>query len=856
MRPQVEDRTPAVRLRHICAELERRLLAGENYRSEDVFASDPELAINVDAALEVIYTEYVTRDQLGQQPSRDDVLSRFPQYQTPLEQLFEVHRVVGDMGDAGDTVSREAAAKHDPGESHRSSLDHAAPRRVGSYELLEEIGRGGMGIVYKARQVGLNRFVALKMILSGVDAGPRDRARFRAEAEAAARLQHPGIVQVHEIGEHDGHPFLVFEYLAGGNLEQRLDGKPWPAFDAARLVESLAVAVQHAHDHGIIHRDLKPANILITRPQSQVPSPESSADRLETRDCRLGTPKVSDFGLARQFDADQATPRPGLTVTGTIVGTPAYMAPEQTMTGSSVGPAADVYSLGAVLYELMTGRPPFQGVDVLDTLDQVRSRDPVPPRRLVSVPRDLETICLKCLRKDARQRYASAADLRADLRRFLVGEPVRARPSSPWERGWKWAKRRPTVATLLGTLTVVLVAGIITVSVLWRQTAAALITVRDERNEKEAALASTLVTLAHRDWVADDFDSARKRLDQCPPAYRDAQWRYLSRACNSRLIFLPGESANFVAVQGLAWSPDGKRLAVLHMGPVHVWDVETAKETCPLTIDRPPPIRQIAFASDNELVTVGSPTVNMLPLQPTDRNKPFFLDVRRWDVTTGSEISGFPIPCTRTVAYLSSDGQRMAYCCKQQLVVLDLAIGPTSARSFDAQGLSVIPSKRNAISRDGQLFACGPSSGPVLALDTRSGATVGLPVGMPTIFPGLVVFSADNNLVAVSYRQENKRRDYVTVRNLHTGQEISSFTGHTLGHGCIAFDADGSRIATGGVDKTAILWDARTGRELLTMRGQDSPVTSVEFSPDNSRLAVGCHDGSIHIWDVRPFEDR
>jgi WD40 repeat protein len=189
-------------------------------------------------------------------------------------------------------------------------------------------------------------------------------------------------------------------------------------------------------------------------------------------------------------------------------------------------------------------------------------------------------------------------------------------------------------------------------------------------------------------------------------------------------------------------------------------------------------------------------------------------------------------------------------------VVLDLAIGPTSARSFDAQGLTVIPSKRNAISRDGQLFACGPSSGPVLALDTRSGATVGLPVGIPTVFPGIVVFSPDNSHVAVSYRQENKRRDYVTVRNLHTGQEISSFTGHTLGHGCIAFDADGSRIVTGGMDKTAILWDARTGREILTMRGQDSPVTSVEFSPDNSRLAVGCHDGSIHIWDVRPFEDR
>src|SRR5262245_306174 len=429
MSPELQDRAPGVRLRRACAEMESRIAAGEDYRSEHIFASDPELARDVDAALEVIYTEFVAREHLGQRPSRADIFARFPQFRTPLEQLFEVH---GAVGAPRETVSVDAGPDSTPlGELSRFGEKVVPIRRAGNYELFEEIGRGGMGIVYKARQVGLNRLVALKMILSGLDAGPRELARFRAEAEAAARLQHSGIVQVHAVGEHERHSFVAFEYLAGGNLEQRLHGKPWPARDAAQLIESLTVSVQHAHDHGIIHRDLKPANILLPGVTGHESYPL--------------TPKVSDFGLARQFGAEQATPRPGLTVTGTIVGTPTYMAPEQTVTGSTVGPTADVYSLGAILYELMTGRPPFQGVDVLDTLDRVRSRDAVPPRRLVSVPRDLETICLKCLRKDARQRYASAAELRADLSRFLLGEPVRARPSSPWERSWKWAKRRPTV---------------------------------------------------------------------------------------------------------------------------------------------------------------------------------------------------------------------------------------------------------------------------------------------------------------------------------------------------------------------------------------------------------------------------
>jgi len=379
--------------------------------------------------------------------------------------------------------------------------------------------------------------------------------------------------------------------------------------------------------------------------------------------------------------------------------------------------------------------------------------------------------------------------------------------------------------------------------------------VREERNEKEAALASTLLTLAHRDWIANDLAAARKRLGECPAAYRDAQWRYLERACNGRLAVLPGESGNYVQVRDLAWSPDSKLLAAVYMGPVRVWNVESLNETFRFRIDQTPPIRQLAFASNNLLVTVGSPFGNPLRLLPVEKEAPFYLDIRRWDMTTGGEISGFTVPCQRTLVHLSSDGQRMAHTSYRQLKVMDLAIGPTSARSFDAKAMNTF-SKRNAISRDGQFFAFGTANGPVLVRDTRSGAEVGVPIEVPDNVTHLVAFSPDSNHLAISFRQPDKGRESITVRNLHTGREITSFTGHPLGLECIAFDADGTRIVAGGQDKSVIMWDARTGRELMTMRGQDSNVSAVAFSPDNSRLAVGCLDGRIHLWDARPIEDR
>jgi serine/threonine-protein kinase len=267
------------------------------------------------------------------------------------------------------------------------SLPAAGPVAVPGYELLGELGRGGMGVVYRARQVGLNRLVALKMVLAGGHASAADLARFRTEAEAIARLQHPNIVQVHEVGAHNGLPYFSLEFCTGGSLDRQLDGTPWEPTKAAALVETLARAVQAAHARQIVHRDLKPGNVLL------------AAD---------GTPKVTDFGLAKRLDSGA-----GQTASGAILGTPSYMAPEQAGGDTkAIGPAADIYALGAILYELLTGRPPFKAATPLDTVLQVVNDDPVPPTRLnPQTPRDLETIALKSLAKDPAKRYASAAAL-------------------------------------------------------------------------------------------------------------------------------------------------------------------------------------------------------------------------------------------------------------------------------------------------------------------------------------------------------------------------------------------------------------------------------------------------------------
>jgi serine/threonine protein kinase len=325
-------------------------------------------------------------------------------------------------------LSLQPVASNDPAAAN--------PPQIPGYTILEVLGRGGMGVVYKARDLRAKRLAALKMILVGGHAGQQELARFRKEAQAIARLQHPNIVQLYDSGESEGHPFFTLEFVEGGSLADQLDGSPWPARKAARLVRTLSRAVQHAHERGIIHRDLKPANILLT------------AD---------GTPKITDFGLARQLDTSGCQ-----TPSDAILGTPSYMAPEQAGQAKQVGPAADIYALGAILYQLLTGRRPFDGATTLDIVMQVVADDPQPPRALrPSLPVEIENICLKCLQKQPSQRYPSAQALANDLRRFVDDEPVKARKRRPWHAALKWARNNPVLAVLMALVVLLFLLGLL-----------------------------------------------------------------------------------------------------------------------------------------------------------------------------------------------------------------------------------------------------------------------------------------------------------------------------------------------------------------------------------------------------------
>ena len=542
-------------------------------------------------------------------------------------------------------------------------------RRLGNYEMIGEIGRGGMGVVYKARQVGLNRLVALKMILAGDDAGPYERARFHREAESAARLHHPNIVQIHEVGEHDGRPFLSLEFVDGGTLEDALVGAPWPSAQSARLIETLARAMHHAHQQGVVHRDLKPANILMQSVTTEITGQEVPGERSQANPSSFSSsaetphhpavhrvPKITDFGLARQLSGGEGSTQgpAGPTQSGAIVGTPAYMAPEQTLgDGRVVGPAADIYALGAILYELLTGRPPFLGLSVLDTLEQVRHRDPLSPSRLLpGLARDLETICLKCLRKEPGHRYETAAALADDLGRFQRGEPIHARPTPAWEKAWKWAKRRPAIVLLLAALGVTAAAGGTGVAMSWRQTVAALDREREQKNELEKALASKLISLARSYWMANDIEAARRHLDECPPAYRATEWRYLDRVCNGCLCVCPsiGSPAD---VRSIVWSPDGRSLASTYtLGTFTVWDPNTGIPR--FTVKGPSlhQIYQLAINSDGLLVSVswGGTTIKRV------------YEIKTLDVQTGREVSSQAVssPVNGANATLCANGRRIA----------------------------------------------------------------------------------------------------------------------------------------------------------------------------------------------------
>jgi hypothetical protein len=368
-----------------------------------------------------ILAAYLDAVAAGQVPDQAELLARHPDLAAELASFFAQDDQLRQLAEPLRPAVGNETTPLVPGPAPSGSLGRV--RYFGDYELLEEVARGGMGVVYRARQVTLDRVVAVKMILAGQLAGPDDVRRFYQEARTAANLQHPNIVAVHEVGAHQGQHYFSMDFIEGTSLAALVRDQALAPDRAARYVQVVARAVQYAHEHGVLHRDLKPGNILIDR---------------------FDQPRVTDFGLARPTNRDSS-----LTATGAVLGTAGYMPPEQVAGGSALTVAADVWALGAVLYELLTGRPPFHAATVFDTLQQTLHADPVPPHRLKELPRDLETICLKCLEKDPSRRYPSAAALADDLERFLADEPIQGRRQPAGRRAVKWLRRHPLVAVLV-----------------------------------------------------------------------------------------------------------------------------------------------------------------------------------------------------------------------------------------------------------------------------------------------------------------------------------------------------------------------------------------------------------------------
>jgi WD40 repeat protein len=619
-----------------------------------------------------------------------------------------------------------------------------------------------MGVVYRARQVKAGRVVALKVIRAGAHAGEAGRARFRAEAEAMARLDHPNIAQVYEVGEHQGLPFFSLEFCPGGSLGDRLARRPLPPGEAAGLVETLARAMHHAHAHGVIHRDLKPANVLF-------------GDE--------GRPKVTDFGLAKRRDAA------GQTGSGAVLGTPSYMAPEQAGgKGKEVGPAADVYALGAILYECLTGRPPFLAATPLDTLRQVIAEDPVPPSRLQpGVPRDLEIIGLKCLRKEPHKRYASAADLADDLGRFLRSEPIQARPVSRGERVHLWCRRNPALAALTGAaaLLAALVVAVLAVS---------YTRIKAEKENTEAAargLKASLyvkgIALAHREWQNNNIRLAEQLLDGCPPERRGWEWAYCKRLCHLDL----GTLAHGGKVCGLAFTPDGRRVASAGAGGTVV-------------------------------------------LQ---------------EVATGRVIFSAPHPVARNPGVhhnslaISPDGARLALCCLGGAVrLLSAETGRELLRLRGHDGFV----RDVAFSPDGSRLASASWDGVRVWDAAKGGPPLGSFGGSPHDAASVAFNPKDPARVVTAGWDRTVR-----LWDVGTGKEVRSLRGHGAPVYSAAFSPDGLRLATTSWDGTAKVWDAASGRKLLTLRGHASFVRSAAFSPDGGRVVTAGEDNAVKVWDAR-----
>jgi WD40 repeat protein len=789
-------------------------------------------------ARELVAIDVHWRRRAGERPGLDEYIGRHPgdagavrtafdgldAAETEGSRILGERRPEGDSSGFDDTIVLPPPVPVGPVRAAAPVLpsgdgpDRASIRLPG-YEILGVLGRGGMGVVYKARQRGLTRIVALKMILAGAHAGAAERERFRWEGEAVARLQHPNIVQIYEVGEHEGLAYFSLEYCGGGTLAGRLAAAPMDPKEAARTVEALARAVHAAHRAGLIHRDLKPANVLI------------SGD---------GTLKITDFGLAKNL----ATA--GQTLSGSVLGSPSYMSPEQADgRHRRVGPATDVYSLGAILYECLTGLPPFRGATMLETLELVRQADPLPPRRLrPHVPRDLELICLKCLQKDPARRYAGALELADDLGRFLQGRPILARPRGAVDLAAKWARRNKSAAAAAVTITLAAVFGL-GGAAFWRdgvlrrhnrELTAALD--RAERNEASTRrlMYDSQIRLAQQAWASGQVEFAQEilkaiRPEPGVPDPRGFEWHYLRRACHRDVSVLTDHEATSIIV-----APDGRTLVSGDgHGSLVFWDLAAGHERARLQ-GHTGEILGLRISADGRTVASWA--------GPEGRP----IEVKLWDLSAARRLATIPQITGYVVALeLSPDGRRLIMLehgrdgdpSKNRVISWDLTRGP----EHPVPGPAPITCDKMACSPDGRWLATATRGGQTVTL--RDAAT-GRPMKTLTKrLPGIegIAFSPDGQTVA-AYTPG------LTIWETRTGREIGSLPFFEwIDH---AFSPDGDRLAGLTVHRRTVelVKDVRTNpREVLL---QESPGSNLRmaFSPDGRVLAGGGGDLPLTRWDT------